>query len=126
MANKKAETKKMLKNMEDRKQMAQDSKFYQYSEEVEGVTYTYQYCGKRRALQIIDESTDEKGNILKEKLLDNVLKTIVVSPSVDLDSFDEPEYELGYDRVTEVANIIFSGKFRNNPKLKQGQDVLQK
>ena len=27
MANKKAETKKMLKNMEDRKQMAQDQSF---------------------------------------------------------------------------------------------------
>lgn len=126
MANKKAETKKMLKNMEDRKQMAQDSKFYQYREVINNKEYVFQYCGKRRALQIIDESTDEKGNILKEKLLDNVLKTIVVSPSVDLDSFDEPEYELAYDRVTEVANIIFSGKFRNNPKLKQGQDVLQK
>ncbi len=120
MANKKAETKKLLKNMEMRKEMANDSKFYQYSEEIEGVTYTFQYCGKRRSLQIIDESSDEKGNILKEKLLDNVLKTIVVNPSVNLDSFDEEEYALGYDRVTEVANIIFSGKFRNNEKLKQG------
>lgn len=120
MANKKTETKKLLKDMEARNQMAQDSKFYQYSEEINGITYTFQYCGKRRALQIIDESTDGKGNILKEKLLDNVLKTIVVNPSVDLDSFDEPEYELAYDRVAEVSNIIFSGKFRNNEKLKQG------
>lgn len=120
MANKKAETKKLLKDMEARNQMAQDSKFYQYSEEIEGVTYTFQYCGKRRALQIIDESSDEKGNILKEKLIDNILKTIVVNPSINLDSFDEPEYEFAYDRVSEVANIIFSGKFRNNPKLKQG------
>ena len=126
MANKKAETKKMLKNMEDRKQMAEDMKFYQYKETIGNKEYVFQYCGKRRALQIIDESTDEKGNILKEKLLDNVLKTIVVSPSVDLDSFDEEEYMDDYERVSDVANIIFSGKFRNNPKLKQGQDVLQK
>lgn len=118
MANKKSETKKLLKDMEMRKEMANDSKFYQYVEEIEGVTYTFQYCGKRRALQIIDESSDEKGNILKEKLLDNVLKTIVVNPSVNLDSFDEEEYALGYERVTEVANIIFGGKFRNNENLK--------
>lgn len=126
MANKKAETKKMLKNMEDRKQMAEDMKFYQYKEEINGKEYVFQYCGKRRSLQIIDESTDEKGNISKEKLLDNVLKAVVVNPSVDLDSFDEEEYMDDYERVTDVANIIFSGKFRNNPKLKQGQDVLQK
>lgn len=124
MANKKAETKKLLKDMEMKHQMAQDSKFYQYSETIGKTTYTFQYCGKRRALQIIDESSDEKGKTLKEKLLDNVLKTIVVNPSVNLDSFDEEEYMDDYDRVAEVANIIFSGKFRNNEKLKQGQDVL--
>lgn len=126
MANRKAETKKLLKDMEMKKQMAQDSKFYQYKEEINGKEYVFQYCGKRRSLQIIDESTDEKGNILKEKLLDNVLKAVVVNPSVDLDSFDEEEYMDDYERVSDVANIIFSGKFRNNPKLKQGQDVLQK
>lgn len=126
MAKSKLEDKKTLKQWEEKQIMSADSKFYQYREEIEGITYTFQYCGKRRALQIIDESSDEKGNILKEKLLDNVLKTIVVNPSVNLDSFDEEEYALGYERVTDVANIIFSGKFRNNPKLKQGQDVLQK
>lgn len=126
MANKKAETKKMLKNMEERKQMAEDMKFYQYKETINNVEYVFQYPGKRRTLQIIDESTDEKGNILKEKLLDNILKTVIVSPYVDLDYFDKEENLDSYDRTTDVANIIFSGKFRNNPKLKQGQDVLQK
>ena len=126
MANTKTETKKMLKNMEERNKMSQDTKFYQYKEVINNKEYVFQYCGKRRSLQIIDESTDEKGNILKEKLLDNVLKAVVVSPSVNLDSFDEEEYMDDYDRVTEVSNIIFGGKFRNNPKLKQGQDVLQK
>ena len=61
---------------------------------------------------------DDKGNILKEKLIDNVLKTIVVSPSVNLDSFDSEEYMDDFDRVSEVANIIFGGKFRNNENLK--------
>ena len=120
MANKKADTKKLLKNMEMRKEMANDSKFYQYKEVINNKEYVFQYCGKRRSLQIIDESSDEKGNILKEKLLDNVLKTIVVSPAINLDTFDEEEYIEDYDRVTEVANIIFGGKFRNNEKLKQG------
>lgn len=120
MANKKAETKKLLKNMELRNQMAENMKFYQYKEVINGTEYTFQYCGKRRSLQIIDESSDEKGNILKEKLLDNVLKTVVVNPSVNLDSFDEEEHAENYDRVTEIANIIFSGKFRNNKTLKQG------
>ena len=126
MANKKAETKKLLKNMEMRKEMANDSKFYQYREVIENRESVFQYPGKRRTIQIIDESSDEKGNILKEKLLDNVLKTVIVSPYVDLDYFDEEENLDSYDRVTEVANIIFSGKFRNNKKLKQGQDILQK
>lgn len=120
MTNKKVETKKMLKDMEERNKMANDSKFYQYKEKIGNTEYVFQYCGRRRSLQIIDESSDEKGNILKEKLLDNVLKTIVVNPSVNLDSFDEEEYAEDYDRVTEIANIIFGGKFRNNEKLKQG------
>ena len=46
------------------------------------------------------------------------MKTIVVNPSVNLDSFDDEEYMEDYDRVTEVANIIFGGKFRNNENLK--------
>ena len=120
MANKKAETKKLLKNMEVRNKMSQDTKFYQYKETINNKEYVFQYPGKRRTIQIIDESTDEKGNILKEKLIDNILKTVIVSPYVDLDYFDEPENELAYDRVSEIANIIFSGKFRNNEKLKQG------
>lgn len=120
MANKKAETKKTLKQWEEKQNMSIDSKFYQYSEVIGKTTYVFQYCGKRRSLQIIDECTNEKGTILKEKLLDNVLKTIVVNPSINLDSFDEEEYEQDFDRVTEVANIIFSGKFRNNKTLKQG------
>ena len=120
MANKKAETKKLLKNMEMRKEMANDSKFYQYKETIGNTEYVFQYPGKRRTIQIIDESTDEKGNILKEKLIDNILKTVIVSPYVDLDYFDEPENGLAYDRVSEIANIIFSGKFRNNKNLKQG------
>lgn len=118
MSNKKTETKKLLKNMEARNQMAQDTKFYQYKEVINETEYVFQYCGKRRSLQIIDESSDDKGNILKEKLIDNVLKTIVVSPSVNLDSFDSEEYMDDFDRVSEVANIIFGGKFRNNENLK--------
>lgn len=119
MANKKVATKKLLKDMEMRNQMAQDAKFYQYTEEINGTTYVFQYPGKRRTLQIIDESSNEKGNILKEKLLDNVLKSVVVSPYVDLDSFDQEEYMDDFDRVSEIANIIFGGKFRNNKALKQ-------
>ncbi len=119
MANKKVETKKLLKNMEARNQMAQDAKFYQYREEINGKEYIFQYPGKRRTLQIIDESSNEKGNILKEKLLDNVLKSVVVSPYVDLDTFDQEEYMDDYERVSEIANIIFGGKFRNNEALKQ-------
>lgn len=126
MANTKTETKKMLKDMEVRNKMSQDTKFYQYKETINSVEYVFQYPGKRRTLQIIDESTDEKGNILKEKLLDNILKAVIVSPYVDLDYFDEEENLDSYERTTEIANIIFGGKFRNNPKLKQGQDVLQK
>lgn len=118
MANKKTETQKLLKDMEARNQMAQDTKFYQYKEVINEKEYVFQYCGKRRSLQIIDESSDDKGNILKEKLIDNVLKTIVVSPSVNLDSFDSEEYMDDFDRVSEIANIIFGGKFRNNKNLK--------
>lgn len=120
MANKKTETKKLLKDMEERTKMSNDSKFYQYREVINSKEYVFQYPGKRRTLQIIDESSDEKGNILKEKLLDNILKSVVVSPYVDLDYFDEEENLDSYDRVTEIANIIFGGKFRNNEKLKQG------
>jgi hypothetical protein len=118
MANKKTETKKLLKNMEMRQQMAEDMKFYQYKEVINGTEYVFQYCGKRRSLQIIDECSDEKSNISKEKLLDAVFKTIIVSPNVNLDYFDQEEYMDDFDRVSEVANIIFGGKFRNNEALK--------
>lgn len=95
-----------------------DAKFYQYTEEINGTTYVFQYCGKRRALQITDEATDSNNKTHKELLIDRMLKEIVVSPTVNLDYFDDPEHMDDFDRVIEVANIILGGKFRNNEKLK--------
>ena len=121
MANKKTQKKKLLEELGRKQIMVQDlknAKFYQYKETINETEYVFQYCGKRRALQIMDESTDKDNKNSKEKLIENMLKEIVVSPSVDLDYFDEPEHMEDFDRVVEVANIILSGKFRNNENLK--------
>lgn len=121
MASKQTQTKKLLKEIGDKNIMKQDlknAKFYQYTEEINGTTYVFQYCGKRRALQITDEATDANNKTSKEKLIERMLKEIVVSPTVDLDYFDDPEHMDDFDRVIEIANIILGGKFRNNPKLK--------
>lgn len=122
MANNKRETKQILKDFERKSVMAQenkDIKFYQYEEEVNGTKYVFQYCGKRRALQITDEATMGEKRVSKEKLMDLMLKEIVVSPTVDLDYFDLEEYMDDFDRVIEIASIIFNGKFRNNKELQQ-------
>lgn len=122
MANNKRETKQILKDFERKSVMAQenkDIKFYQYEEEVNGTKYVFQYCGKRRALQITDEATMGEKRVSKEKLMDLMLKEIVVSPTVDLDYFDLEEYMDDFDRVIEIASIIFNGKFRNNEALQQ-------
>lgn len=121
MASKKTQTKNLLKELGRKQEMAQDlknAKFYQYEEKIGETLYKFQYCGKRRALQITDETTDKDNKTSKEKLIEKILKEIVVSPSVDLDYFDEEEHMDDFDRVVEIANIIFNGKFRNNEKLK--------
>lgn len=127
MANKKAETKKMLKNMEARRQMALDMKFAQYKEEINGTEYIFQYPGKRAIMRLRDESKNERGIVQEGEFSDKLIKTIVVSPSVDLDTFDLAEYMDDYKRVSEIVNVMGQGEdFRKNPKLKKGQIILPK
>ena len=121
MASKKTQNKKLLEELRRKQIMAQDlknAKFYNYKETINGTEYVFQYPGKRRALQITDESTDKDNKTSKEILIEKMLKEIVVSPTVDLDYFDEEEHMDDFDRVVEIANIIMNGKFRNNSKLK--------
>lgn len=121
MASKKTQNKKLLEELRRKQIMAQDlknAKFYNYKETINETEYIFQYPGKRRALQITDESTDKDNKTSKEILIEKMLKEIVVSPTVDLDYFDEEEHMDDFDRVVEIANIIMNGKFRNNSKLK--------
>lgn len=124
MANKKAETKKMLKSMEARRQMSMDYKNWQYVEEINGKEYVFQYPGNRKITQISDESKNDKGVVSNEKLMDKLLKTIVVNRDIDLDSFDLEEYFDDKARVQEIVGIIGSGNFRHNSKLKKGKAIL--
>ena len=127
MANKKAETKKMLKNMEERRQMALDMKFSQYKEEINGTEYIFQYPGKRVIMRLRDGSKNERGIVQEEEFSDKLLKTIIVSPSADLDFFDLAEHMDDYQRVSEIVQVMSNGNdFRQSPKLKKGQIILPK
>lgn len=109
----KAETKQMLKNMEVRKMESKTSKFYQYTEEINGTTYIFQQVGKRMLIRITDEATDKDGKRSNEKLMDLAFKHIVVSPTVNFEYFDDPEHEDDFDRVTEIVGEFLAGNFRN-------------
>ena len=88
-------------------------KFYQYSEEINGVTYVFQYVGKRMLTRMVDEATDSNGKRSTEKALEMAFEHIVVSPKVTFEYFDEPEHEEAYDRVCEIIGEFLSGNFRN-------------
>lgn len=108
MATKK-ETMKMLKEKEIRAMEGKSQKFYQYKENINGNEYVFQYPGKRACLRMTDEATTDNNKRLNEKMIDLMLKNIVVSPKVDLDYFDE--YPEDYERVVDIVTTIFQGDF---------------
>ena len=93
--------------------MSEASKFYQYKEEINGTTYVFQHCGKRKLIRMTDEATDKDGKRSNEKLMDLAFENIVVSPSVNFEYFDDPAHEDDFDRVTEILGEFLSGNFRN-------------
>lgn len=106
---------KLFKEMEWKNAMANEakSKFYQYSEEINGTTYIFQAVGKRMLTRIIDEATGADGKRSTEKVMDLAFKHIIVSPEVTFEYFDEPEHEEDFDRVAEIIGEFLAGNFRN-------------
>ena len=115
----KKQTKNLLKNWEVRQMEKNASKFYQYTEEINGTTYIFQAVGKRMLTRMIDEATGADGKRSTEKVLDLGFKHIVVSPSVSFEYFDEPEHEEDFERVTEIIGEFLAGNFRNLGKENQ-------
>ena len=111
----KTSKKDLFKEMEWKNAMANEakSKFYQYSEEINGVTYVFQHPGKRMITRMVDEATDKDGKRSTEKMMDMAFKHIVVSPEVNFEYFDEPEHEDSFDRVTEIIGEFLAGNFRD-------------
>lgn len=114
MPTSKTETKKMLKNMEERKIMSEGSKFYQYKEEINGTEYVFQFPGHRMVAKITDMATiivDGQEKRSREKLIELMFQHIVVSPAVSYDYFDEHDQD--FERVVEIASEFMGGNFRN-------------
>jgi len=56
---------------------------------INGTDYTFQKMPLRSWIQIQDRCKNQHGHPIDEKLIDEVLKHIVVSPKVSLEDFDD-------------------------------------
>ena len=56
---------------------------------INGTDYTFQKMPLRSWIQIQDKCKNQHGHPIDEKLIDEVLKHIVVSPKVSLEDFDD-------------------------------------
>lgn len=69
--------------------------------EVEGVEYTLQFPGVRRAQQILDASKMTNNAYSDEAYNTQLMKDVIVTPKVDWDYWDEHE---GYRTVMQLAD----------------------
>lgn len=109
------EKKKLLKEWEIKQIMSNSSKFYQYKEKINGTEYVFQFPGFRKVMQITDDATIEGANGAEKRsrqiLLEKMFETIVVSPAVNFDYFDEKPDD--FERVVEICSEFMGSDFRN-------------
>ena len=85
--------------------------FYTVDKEINGTTYTAQFCGLSAALKAIDDSyIDGTSNISINKLAGYIFEHIIVEPSnLDADSFDDIDT---FNEVVAFGREVMQGKFR--------------
>jgi hypothetical protein len=76
---------------------------------VNGVEYTLQHPGARWTMQMMDRVTTADGKILMEKMTDEILENVVVSPKVTIDDFDDDFGSL-QELIQEAQTFLNSKK----------------
>ena len=74
---------------------------------INGVEYKLQSIPYRSYLDIVDNSTNERGVLMKSAYADELFKHCVVNPKVKLEDFDN-DYPSGYQLVQEVETFLGS------------------
>lgn len=74
---------------------------------VNGVEYTLQHPGARWYLQAIDRHTNAKGNLEREKYIEDLLKHVVVDPVVTIDDFGDDLGSL-LELVSKIESFLGS------------------
>ncbi|MEC0092886.1 hypothetical protein [Paenibacillus macquariensis] len=64
--------------------------------------YTFQHPGVRTVSKIKDAAMNKHGVVLEERLAEEVLKHVIVSPKMKIDDFDD------YKEYTEVINAAYA------------------
>ncbi|MBU5311914.1 hypothetical protein KQI38_07715 [Tissierella carlieri] len=74
---------------------------------INGVEYKLQSIPYRSYLDIVDNSTNERGVLMKSAYADELFKHCVVNPKVKLEDFDN-DYSSGYELMNEVETFLGS------------------
>ena len=72
-----------------------------------GTEYVFQFPGVRSVSKINDASKNKFGVVMEERLSDEMLKHVIVSPKLKIDDF--PSYQ-EYMEVINAAYAFISGK----------------
>lgn len=67
-----------------------------------GKEYTFQHPGVRAVSKINDNAKNKHGVVSEEKLSDEILRLVVVSPKMKIDDFDS------YTEYSEVINAAYA------------------
>ncbi|MBC3887252.1 hypothetical protein GH810_02875 [Acetobacterium paludosum] len=65
--------------------------YEQKKDTINGVDYTFQKVPPREWVKIRQRCKDKNGQALEEKLYDEILSHIVVTPKITMDDFEEVE-----------------------------------
>ncbi|KAF6618260.1 hypothetical protein G7L40_02160 [Paenibacillus polymyxa] len=74
----------------------------QYTSNIEGKEYLFQHPGVRAVSKINDASKNKFGVLQEERLSEEMLKHVIVSPKLKIDDFEE------YDEYSEVINAAYA------------------
>lgn len=73
-----------------------------FTSKAQGGKYTFQHPGVRAVSKIKDAAMNKHGVVLEERLAEEVLKHVIVSPKMKIDDFTD------YKEYTEVINAAYA------------------
>lgn len=73
---------------------------------IDGVDYTLQHPGVRAGVQLRDRSKDFNGNMVEEKLYDEMMKHVIVDPKVTWETAEEIGGKAFQDLMKEASTFL--------------------